>query len=652
MGDRKLGMILRCTGLTLLVLGVLVLLPASAAAVPAAPVVQHGVTIAKSCTQSRNRCADNTFCTQPADICAGTSSCSTTAGNRANFADCLITITDSDGFLDSIQINDATDTYTNGTGVPQSSANILVVSTSGTVTGPGCAVGQDVSPANTCTLAAAASISFQSNFYMVQAADPSPLLDRADVALQDKCDGAGSNCTGGNGCNCGGVTVSFGASTTLQSGCSTPVNLADSTACPDTDNNVCTTAGCEAGVCVQGHIPTVCTPSTNECVTNPACDPVAGCTHPNQPDSTACTDNDNNVCTTAGCEAGVCVQNHIPTVCIPSTNECLTNPACDPVAGCTHPPVGDSTLCTDNDNNVCTTAGCEAGVCVQTHAVQTCTASTNECLTNPACDPVAGCTHPPQPDSTACTDTDNISCTTAGCEAGTCVQTHVDTCTSNEICRTPGFWGTHACPPGTGDINSGCEKAGAQNITQRVLNNFTGLTICGHPITTTDLSNTSAVEAICVAIKGDSSLQVARQLTAAALNCILTNSAGCSPPLNQIDPCAGVSVHDVFAACNNPANLCATTAVVNGVTVDCIEALDCFNNGGTFDPGTDPTNATCSASATSCHDALLSANGCAIFEPPGPAGSPKECNDARKDNCTILCSHACTNASPPPVCIN
>ena len=138
MGDRKLGMILRCTGLTLLVLGVLVLLPASTAA---GVVIQHGVTIAKSCTQLRNRCATNTDCTQPPDICAGSSQCSTTAQNQANIVDCLITITDSDGFGDSIMINEAADTETNGTGVPNSSSNILVSASSGTVTGPGCAVG-------------------------------------------------------------------------------------------------------------------------------------------------------------------------------------------------------------------------------------------------------------------------------------------------------------------------------------------------------------------------------------------------------------------------------------------------------------------------------------------------------------------------------
>src|SRR4029077_12893443 len=41
-------------------------------------------------------------------------------------------------------------------------------------------------------------------------------------------------------------------------------------------------------------------------------------THSNAPDSTPCTDTDNNASTTAGCESGSCVQTHIvnaPTGC-------------------------------------------------------------------------------------------------------------------------------------------------------------------------------------------------------------------------------------------------------------------------------------------------------------------------------------------------
>jgi hypothetical protein len=120
---------------------------------------------------------------------------------------------------------------------------------------------------------------------------------------------------------------------------------------------------------VQTHQTTVCQPDTNECTDDPACNPANGqCLHPNKPDSTPCTDNDNNACTTAGCDAGVCNQSHNTTVCQPDTNQCTDDLACNPANGqCLHPNKQDSTPCTDTDSNDCTGAGCEAGQCVQSH---------------------------------------------------------------------------------------------------------------------------------------------------------------------------------------------------------------------------------------------------------------------------------------------
>src|SRR5439155_7031875 len=272
----------------------------------------------------------------------------------------------------------------------------------------------------------------------------------------------------------------------------------DSTACTDTDANACTAAGCEAGACAQAHVTTPCTP-TNECNTA-ACDATHTCVQTPKSDSTACTDTDGNNCTAAGCEAGSCVQTHVTTPCT-ALNECNTA-ACDATHTCVQTPVGDSTACTDTDGNDCTTAGCEAGVCAQAHVTTPCT-PTNECNTA-ACDATHTCVQTAKSDSTACTDTDGNACTTAGCEAGLCVQAHItDTTCGVEICRTPGFWGTHG----------GIEKNGSTNITQTVLNECPGLTICGALINTTDLTCHSAVEAICVSPKGDSTLQLARQLT-------------------------------------------------------------------------------------------------------------------------------------------
>ena len=309
-----------------------------------------------------------------------------------------------------------------------------------------------------------------------------------------------------------------------------------------------------------------------------------------------------------------------------------------------------------------TTLNDQAGV----NVMDTCSASPTGCSTTPSLVQFTASTTTQSGCSpgTPLTCNDNNACTTDTCDPAIgCVFTPNNACVTNEICRTPGFWGTHACPepgvlPGTECTLAGsvCEKAGSQNITQIVLNDFTGtcgpLLICGNDITNTCLNDQSAVEAICVAVKGDSTLQVARQLTAAALNCILSNSSDTTAGTctgageNCADVCAGVSVDAAFTACNDPANLCATTATLtDGTVINCIEALDCFNNGGTFDPAT----GACGASISSCHDRDL-VNGCFSFNPPGPAGSPKECNDARKDNCTILCSVPCTDASPPGTC--
>jgi hypothetical protein len=62
------------------------------------------------------------------------------------------------------------------------------------------------------------------------------------------------------------------------------------------------------------------------------------------------------------------VQPHVTTPCPPDNNECTQDPGCNPQTGlCTHPPVPDSTPCSDTDGIQCTFAGCEVGQCVQTH---------------------------------------------------------------------------------------------------------------------------------------------------------------------------------------------------------------------------------------------------------------------------------------------
>ena len=167
------------------------------------------------------------------------------------------------------------------------------------------------------------------------------------------------------------------------------------------------------------------------------------------------------------------------------------------------------------------------------------------------------------------------------------------------ICRTPGFWGTHG----------GMEKNPSQiNITQEVIDAAGGsLSICGKTIDNTAVGNVnSALEAICVSPKGDQRLQLARQLTAAALNCVMSGAiADCN------------SLIDVFDTCND-----ACTNDTDPGT--CIEDLDAFNNGFTT---SDP----------SCQDLpLVNETLGLVFDPPGPAGSSKACNDATKNDITIF----------------
>lgn len=160
-------------------------------------------------------------------------------------------------------------------------------------------------------------------------------------------------------------------------------------------------------------------------------DLVSGCSVVNKADSTACTDTVSGDCKVAGCEAGVCVQTHTnaadSTACTTTADvagDCGT-PGCEAgVCVADHIPVADSTACTDTTPGDCKTAGCESGVCVQTHG-------------NVA-------------DSTACTSTADVAgdCGTPGCEAGVCVADHVPVSDSTpcsvgvtgtpDECKTPG----------------------------------------------------------------------------------------------------------------------------------------------------------------------------------------------------------------------
>lgn len=219
-----------------------------------------------------------------------------------------------------------------------------------------------------------------------------------------------------------------------------------------------------------------------------------------------------------------------------------------------------------------------------------------------------------------------------------------------EVCRSAGFWGTHA----------GSDRWGGRNITQAVIDAADGLEICGKFIDGTSIAIAgSALEAMCLSPRGDQRLQLARQLTATSLNCVMSGGG----PF-----CEGVSIEETFNRCND---LCAAG---NGASLgECVDALDCFNNGGKLlsngvcQTGTcaDDPSEPCSGSCDCGHDAygrpvscnpladscatrpLVNADLGLSFEPVGPAGSAWSCSAASRNGCTLL---ACDGPSSGGQC--
>jgi len=286
-----------------------------------------------------------------------------------------------------------------------------------------------------------------------------------------------------------------------------------------------------------------------------------------------------------------------------------------------------------DDSNACTDDKCDPakGACVSTPR------PTDDCddgdvCTDDKCDPASGCVNTPKPPD-FCDDKDQ--CTDDVCDpVDGCVHKPADPLPAacvEAICRTPGFWGTHA----------GTEKNNSVNITEAVIDCADGncadhtandfLLICGEKIDspdtnpadgTTDTNDAaSSTEAICVPVQGAQILQLARQLTAAALNCIISGGGA---------DCAGTSLYTtVFADCN--ATCTSGTATRSELTA-CISQLDCLNNGKTF------LNGLCSAGAEgNCHERLLVNEDLGLdFDPPGAAGSSNACNAANGTQCTVV----------------
>jgi hypothetical protein len=174
----------------------------------------------------------------------------------------------------------------------------------------------------------------------------------------------------------------------------------------------------------------------------------------------------------------------------------------------------------------------------------------------------------------------------------------------------------------------------SQNITAAVITLGGGaIHICGETLTAAATSDdeatdpiesvdnaSSALEALCVRIEGQQRLQLARQLTAMSLNCIVSGFGA---------DCAGsAQLANLFASCN--AACIDDTAIVGS----CIERVDCVNEGGFFDDaGCRPLASGCGLRALP--EEVLTGNASSCPD-PGPAGSSDECTAARKTPCTIL----------------
>jgi len=243
-----------------------------------------------------------------------------------------------------------------------------------------------------------------------------------------------------------------------------------------------------------------------------------------------------------------------------------------------------------------------------------------------------------------CVTLTDLPDTTLECHSHCCKTLAVEQC-EEATCRTPGFWGTHA--------RANPAKPGSRNITQAVINAGGGsLLVCGECINATVPVNNpaSSVEATCVSPRGTIVLQNARQLTALALNCIVSGFG---------DDCGGdASLLALFDDCNNACLGLLSTRT----NTRCRDEIDCFNNGGEFDPitgfcqtGTCANGAACNDSTPcadlsrctalpgNCHDRPLVNDLLGLdFDPPGPAGSSDDCNAATGNKCAVLPLPNCT----------
>jgi hypothetical protein len=157
-----------------------------------------------------------------------------------------------------------------------------------------------------------------------------------------------------------------------------------------------------------------------------------------------------------------------------------------------------------------------------------------------------------------CREKDGVACTVPTCDdSGQCVE--VDAC--RQTCRTAAFWGAH----------SGIEGGGA-NLGQALIDTAGPFVVCGHMIRSTDTGNlNSALEGLCVRAGGLDELRLFRELTAAAMNCAISEGGRCDQVLHRY-------VDVGYDDCNS---LCAGEPRPGGPSsAECVRQISCFNEGG------------------------------------------------------------------------
>jgi RHS repeat-associated protein/uncharacterized repeat protein (TIGR01451 family) len=342
--------------------------------------------------------------------------------------------------------------------------------------GTGCPNGNVCDGAETCQAGVCTSgtplVVNDGNPCTADACDPVTGVSHTNVANGTGCPN-GNVCDGAETCQSGSCTpgtppvVNDGNPCTADA-CD-PVtgvshtNVANGTACPDA--NVCNGGEtCQAGTCTPGTPLVV--DDGNPCTAD-ACDPVAGVSHTNVANGTACPNA--TVCDGAEtCQSGACTAG-TPLV-VDDGNPCTAD-ACDPVAGVSHVALSDGSSC--SDGNACTQGdSCHSGTCNGTSVV--CAAS-DQCHLGGVCNPATGaCSNPAKADGTTCDD-GNPATQTDTCHAGTCAGVSGPACQGEDDCDdgNPCTTDDHCfnghctgelttCSPSTGECASYCDPATGQ----------------------------------------------------------------------------------------------------------------------------------------------------------------------------------------------